>query len=185
MAKCRICGYAVGEADRFCTSCGRRLPPGLLAEMRGWARAWPALLSFGWLAGLFWVFQGGFLADPTVRDLIRAALFAGLALGGIKLARALGAWAVSGAARAWFVGQMSWVIFWAVSGGAWFVLPGVEGAATVDRYGGFEDDMPLWMGKLLICGALGAAGLGMWHLGRWIRRRHLEDRAKELDDGGA
>ena len=185
MAKCRSCGYAVGEADRFCTNCGRRLPGGLLNEMRGWARAWPAWLSFGWMTGLFWVFGGGFWSvgpDTTVfEQVIGPALFAGLSLGGIKLARALGAWAVSGAGRAWFLRQIPWGVFWGVSWAAWFVLPGAEGTS--------DEGVPLWTVKLGVCVVLGLAGFGMWHLGLWIRRRYLEEeaeeRARELDDGGA
>ena len=183
MAKCRTCGFAVGEADRFCTSCGRRLPPGLLAEMRGWARAWPAWLSFGWLTVLFWVFGGGFWADATVWDwdLIGAALFAGLSLGGIKLARAMGTWVVSGAGRTWFLRQIPWGVFWVVSLGAWYLLPAAEGIN--------DEGVPLWTVKLGLCAMLGLAGFGMWHLGLWIRRRYLEEeaeeRARELDDGDA
>ena len=157
------------------------MPDGLLAEMRAWGRAWPALLSFGWLGSMFWVFGGGFWSvgpDTTVFEQATGpALFAGLALGGIKLARALGVWAVSEAGRDWFLKQIPWGVFWAVSFGAWFVLPVAEGT--------FEDGTPMWVGKLGFCVVLGLAGFGMWHLGLWVRRRHLADRARELADDEA
>lgn len=69
MAICKDCGHTGGDADRFCTACGRRLP---WNDGLGWIRRhWRAVVQFRWLASLFWFY--GWLWGWDIRRIRRGS----------------------------------------------------------------------------------------------------------------
>ena len=177
MAKCKGCGHAGGETDRFCTECGRRLTWHYELGWRkpwndglGWIRRhWWAVVQFGWLAALFWfcgwLWVGGYSANASWFDQgLPAAVLAALAMFGGRGVRMVGRWARSASGREWLLGQVSWLTFGAGFCLSIWLLPDAEGATQV-------------LGRITAAAALGGVSVALWHIGKWAWRKHREDTA--------
>ena len=172
MAKCRGCGHIGGDADRFCTECGRRLPwDGKLRWRKTWddglgwiRRHWRAVVQSGWLAALFW-FCGwwwGFTGATWEGQALVSIMLTSLAVFGGRWIRMVGRWTRSESGKEWLLGQVGWLSFGATFWLSIWLLPDAEGVEQV-------------LGRITGAALIGGISVALWHIVKWAWRKHRED----------